>query len=319
VPIALITGISGQDGGYLAENLLGRGVEVHGLAREEDGQVGGLDPAEPGLTLHRGDLTDLPAVGTLIEEIAPDEVYNLAGISSVARSWADPMATAQVCGLAVAGLLESVWQSAERTRRPIRFVQASSAEIFGMPMESPQTEATRIAPVNPYGAAKAYAHHLVAVYRARGLHASSVILYNHESPRRPETFVTRKITAGAARIARGDADELVLGNLDPVRDWGWAPDYMDAMARAARAAVPDDYVVATGEGHSVREFVAAAFTAAGVTDWEKYVRMDRQFVRPVEGTVMIGDPTRTGYRLGWRPSVTFEEVVARMVAADLGQ
>ena len=237
----------------------------------------------------------------MIADVLPDQVYNLAGISSVAQSWADPVLNAAVNGLAVAGLIQTVWRVAEGTGRPIRFVQASSAEIFGMPRASPQSESTPIAPVNPYGAAKAYAHHLVSVYRARGLHASSVVLYNHESPRRPEAFVTRKITAGAARIARGEADELVLGNLDPIRDWGWAPDYMDAMARAAEADAPDDYVVATGEGHTVRDFVATAFAAAGIEDWQLYVRTDPQFIRPVEGAVLVGDATRIARSSGLAP------------------
>jgi GDPmannose 4,6-dehydratase len=317
MPRALITGISGQDGGYLADHLLSRGMAVHGLAREEDGHVGGLDPDAPGLTLHRGDLTELPALANLIADVEPDQVYNLAGISSVAQSWADPVVNGAVNGLAVAGLIQTVWQVAQDTGRPIRFIQASSAEIFGAPEISPQNEATAIAPVSPYGAAKAYAHHLVSVYRGRGLHASSVILYNHESPRRPETFVTRKITAGAARIARGEADELVLGNLDAVRDWGWAPDYMAAMALAAEASEPADYVIATGEGHTVRDFVAAAFDAAGIGDWQRFVRSDAQFFRPVEGIALVGDPTRARERLDWRPTVAFEEIVARMVAVDL--
>ncbi len=317
MPCALITGISGQDGGYLAEHLLSRGVTVHGLAREEDGQVGGVDQDAPGLTVHRADLTDADTLAGLIADVAPDQVYNLAGISSVAQSWAAPVVNGAVNGLAVAGLIQTVWQVTQDTGRPIRFVQASSAEIFGAPATSPQNETTAIAPVSPYGAAKAYAHHLVSVYRGRGLHASSVILFNHESPRRPETFVTRKITAGAARIARGEADELVLGNLDAVRDWGWAPDYMAAMALAAEASEPSDYVIATGEGHTVRDFVAAAFAAAGLRDWERFVRSDPQFFRPVEGVALVGDPTRARERLNWRPTVAFEEIVARMVAVDL--
>jgi GDPmannose 4,6-dehydratase len=256
-------------------------------------------------------------LASLIGEIGPDVVYNLAGISSVARSWAEPVATGEVTGLAVAGLLQAVWSAREETGRDIRFVQASSAEIFGAPRVSPQDESTTIAPVSPYGAAKAYAHHLVSVYRGRGLHASAVILYNHESPRRPETFVTRKITAGAARIARGEADELVLGNLDAVRDWGWAPDYVEAMVLAAGAADAGDYVIATGRGRTVRDFVVAAFAAAGVADWSDFVRSDPAFFRPVEGVALIGDPTRARTLLGWRPTVGFDELVARMVAVDL--
>ncbi len=318
MPTALITGISGQDGGYLAELLLARGDLVHGLARAIDGAVAGPGRHDPRLVVHRADLTDRDAVATLVAEIEPDEVYNLAGISSVAQSWADPLRTGEVCGMAAASLLQTVWETVERTGRSIKFVQASSAEIFGAPARTPQDETTSIAPVNPYGAAKAFAHHLVSVYRGRGLHASSVILYNHESPRRPEAFVTRKITAAAARIARGEADGLVLGNLEVVRDWGWAPDYMTAMAAAAAAAEPGDYVIATGEGRTVRDFVAAAFAAAGVEDWQRHVRSDPEFFRPVEGVALVGDPRLARERLGWRRTVGFEEIVRRMVSVDLG-
>ncbi len=317
MPTAFITGISGQDGGYLAELLLAQGLTVHGLARDSDGPVGGLEAGTPALTVHRGDLTDVAGTAALLAEIAPDEIYNLAGISSVARSWAEPVATGQVSGLAVAGVLQAAFDLAERSGRPVRFVQASSAEMFGSPPYSPQDEATPIAPVSPYGAAKAYAHHLVGVYRGRGLHAVSAILYNHESPRRPDAFVTRKITQGAARIARGEATELVLGNLDAVRDWGWAPDYMHALVLAARHPEADDYVVATGQARTVREFVAAAFHRAGIADWERYVRTDPAFFRPVEASALVGDPTRARTRLGWRSTLEFDDVVAAMVDVDL--
>src|SRR6478752_10370520 len=316
MPTAFITGITGQDGGYLAEQLLAQGSSVHGLVRAA-AEVAPTVAAYPGVLLHVADLTDTAAVAGLLAEIAPDEIYNLAGISSVARSWQEPVATGAVSGLAAAGVLQAAWDLAERAGRRVAVVQASSAEIFGNPTTAPQNEDTPIAPVTPYGAAKAYAHHMARVYRGRGLHASTVILYNHESPRRPPAFVTRKITQGAAMIARGEQDELALGNLDARRDWGWAPDYVGAMVRAARHDRPDDYVIATGEAHSVREFVAAAFTAAGIDDWERYVRVDPAFVRPVDAVELTGDASRARTVLGWAPTVGFDDVVARMVRADL--
>ncbi|RIJ71425.1 NAD-dependent epimerase/dehydratase family protein [Nakamurella silvestris] len=315
--ICLITGISGQDGGYLGEQLAAEGSVVHGLVRPGDNATADLAGRLPGVTLHETDLRDTAAVGSLITRIAPDEVYNLAGISSVAQSWAQPVLTGEISGVAVAGVLQACWELQEATGRPVRVVQAASAEIFGNPVTSPQDEGTPIAPVNPYGAAKAYAHHLVGVYAQRGLHAVSAILYNHESPRRPDTFVTRKITRGAALIARGEATELALGNLDARRDWGWAPDYVDAMVRAARHDAGGSYVIATGIPHSVREFVAAAFTAAGIDDWERYVRVDPAFVRPVDAVELAGDAGRARTELGWSPTVGFDELVRRMVEVDL--
>jgi GDPmannose 4,6-dehydratase len=316
MPTAFITGITGQDGGYLAEQLLAQGSSVHGLVRAA-AEVAPTIAAYPGVSLHVADLTDTAAVAGLLAEIAPDEIYNLAGISSVARSWQEPVATGLVSGLAAAGVLQSAFELSERTGRRVAVLQASSAEIFGNPGVWPQDESTPIAPVTPYGAAKAYAHHMARVYRARGLHAANVILYNHESPRRPPAFVTRKITQGAAMIARGEQDELALGNLDARRDWGWAPDYVDAMVRAARHDMADDYVIATGRSHSVAEFVAAAFRAAGIDDWERHVRVDPAFVRPVDAVELTGDASRARVRLGWAPTVGFDEVVARMVRADL--
>lgn len=316
--VVLITGVSGQDGGYLAEQLLAAGDEVHGLVREQDRPLETIaGPRLTGAELHVADLTDFARLDRLIRQIAPDEIYNLAGISSVARSWAEPVPTGEVSGLAVAALLQSAWDLSERRGRQVRVVQADSAEIFGNPRVSPQDESAPIAPVTPYGAAKAYAHHLVGVYRGRGLHAVSAILYNHESPRRPTTFVTRKITRTAALIARGEAAELALGNLDARRDWGWAPDYVDAMVRAARHRVPADYVIATGVSHSVSEFVAAAFARAGIDDWERWVRVDPAFVRPVDAVELTGDPTRANAELGWAPTRSFPDIVAAMVDADL--
>ena len=309
---AFITGISGQDGGYLAEQLVAGGVEVHALANVHEPA---LDL--PDVELHTGDLLDEDAVRRLVLDVAPDEIYNLAALSSVARSWEQPGLTARLNGTAAVALMESAWQSQERTGRAVSFVQASSAEIFGDPDRSPQDEATLVRPINPYGAAKAFAHLSARVYRQRGLHVSSVILYNHESPRRPRQFVTRKITATVAEIARGQAETLTLGNLDARRDWGWAPDYVDAMLRAARAATADDFVIATGVSHSVRDFVGAAFARAGIDDWALRLRVDESLVRPADATELVGDASRARDVLGWAPTVTFEELVGRMVDADL--
>ncbi|SCX51793.1 GDPmannose 4,6-dehydratase [Klenkia marina] len=308
---ALVTGATGQDGSYLVEQLLDEGTEVHAMVREGDGVA-----LPEGVVRHVGDLTDGAGLEALVADVEPTEVFNLGGLSSVALSWAEPALTAQVTGVAVGHLLKGSWDLQERTGHPVRFVQASSAEVFGW-AGPPQDERTPIAPVTPYGAAKAFAHHLVAVYRRRGLHASSCILFNHESPRRPEAFVTRKITAGVARIVAGQQDELSMGNLDARRDWGWAPDYVDAMVRALRHGTPGEYVVATGASHSVRDFVAAAFAAAGVDRWEHLVTLDPRFARPSDAPEQRGDPSRAAAELGWAPTVPFEELVARMVRHDL--
>ena len=314
---ALVTGITGQDGGYLAEQLLGEGVTVHGMVHDGDPQVASLLARSPAVVLHRGDLLDEASLAAVVAAAEPDEVYNLAGISSVAFSWDKPVLTADITALGAARLLEQVWQYQQRRGTQVSFVQASSAEIFGSATQIPQTELTPLAPNSPYGAAKAYAHQLVAVYRARGLDATSVVLYNHESPRRPSTFVTRKITQAAARISRGLASELALGNLEVRRDWGWAPDYVDAMVRAARADVAQDFLIATGEAHSVAEFVAAAFSRAGLADWERYVRIDPAFARPVDAALQVGDASKARDLLGWAPTVGFADLVGAMVEEDL--
>lgn len=313
---ALVTGATGQDGSFLVEQLLAEGAEVHALVRS-----GPHGPGETALSSqvhqHLGDLADGQALEAVVAEVEPTEVYNLGGLTSVALSWQDPGLTAQVSGVAVGHLLKAAHEQQERAGTPVRFVQASSAEIFGHAVQVPQNESTPVAPVTPYGAAKAYGHHLVGVWRGRGLHASSCILYNHESPRRPDTFVTRKITMGVARIARGLQDEVALGTLEARRDWGWAPDYVRAMVLAARAEPADDYVIATGVEHSVRDFVAAAFAAAGVEGWERHVTLDPRFARPSEAPLQVGDAGRARSRLGWRPTVGFDEVVERMVRHDL--
>jgi len=297
VTVALVTGATGQDGSYLCERLVSEDAELHAVVAE-DAAEGHRWLAEA--RVHQLDLRNSARLAALVAEVAPDEVYNLAGLSSVAQSWEQPVLTAEINAVAVAVLLQACWELQQRAGGPVRVVQASSAEIFGNATESPQTERTPLAPTNPYGAAKAYAHQLVGVYRGLGLHASSCILYNHESPRRPATFVTRKITSGVAAITRGEQQLLTLGALDARRDWGWAPDYVDGMVRAARHTEPGDYVLATGTSHSVREFVDAAFAAVGITDWEHLVELDTDFRRPVERRTP--GATRRGPRRCWAGS-----------------
>lgn len=312
---ALITGIAGQTGSYLAEALLARSWEVHGTVRPQDL----TDPdLLLGASLHALDLTDFAAVEAVVSSVEPEVVINLAAVSSVARSWEDPVETAMLNGTAFAALLSAVERSADKGRQP-HVIQASSAEMFGSPARSPQDESTLIAPTNPYGAAKAFAHHLVGAYRARGLATSSMILYNHESPRRPEAFVTRKITAGAARISRGEQKRLALGNLEARRDWGWAPDYAEAIALVAEARAVDDFVVATGESHSVREFAHAALRRAGVERPDGLIDVDERFLRPTDAVELVGDSSRIRARLGWQPTRTFDEIVGAMVDADILQ
>lgn len=315
MPSAFITGVTGQDGSYLVEILAQRGWELHTLTRSVE--IEGEQPLPAGVEAHFGDLRDPESIGAALRAARPDAVFNLAGISSVARSWTDPVETSLVTGTAVAAVLDAAWRWQEEAGSPVTVVQASSAEIFGLPIDVPQNEATRIAPVSPYGAAKAYGHLLIGAYRARGLHASAAILYNHESPRRPTTFVTRKITSTVARIARGQADELVLGDLSARRDWGWAPDYVDALLRIAQYENADDFVIATGESHSVQEFVDAAFRAAGIHEHAGLVRSDPSFVRPVETPELVGDSSKALDVLGWTPTVRFDGVVSAMVEHDL--
>ncbi len=316
---AFVTGITGQDGTILARSLAADGVHVHGMVRspEEASEARQHGDAPHGVEYHVGELTDHDRVAALVAEVAPDEVYNLAGISSVALSWQEPVLTGQVSGLGAVGVFEAAWQLQETFGRRVAVVQASSAEIFGRPDRSPQDEGTTIRPLSPYGAAKAYAHEMARIYRDRGLHVASCILYNHESPLRPTRFVTRKITAAAARMAQDPAETLTLGDMTVRRDWGWAPDYVDAMVRAVRHASAEDFVVATGRTHTVRDFVATAMRCAGVEDWEDRVRTDAEFVRPAEAAEVVGDPTKAATLLGWRPTVDFEELVQRMVRHDL--
>lgn len=315
--VALITGITGQTGGYLAEQLAAEGWQVHGVVRDADDAQPDLQARVPDAVLHGGDLADGERMSAIVEQVAPHAVFNLGGISSVAYSWQHPELTARITGLGVAALLESALRLQERLGRRVAVVQASSAEIFGDAPTVPQDESTPIRPVNPYGAAKAFAHHLVGVYRGRGLAASACILYNHESPRRPESFVTRKITMAAARIAAGQQRDLALGTLDAVRDWGWAPDYARALGLAATAEQADDYVIATGEAHTVGDFVDAAFRAAGIGDWTSRVHLDPAFARPADAAALVGDASHARAALGWQTTVGFDEMVAAMVESDL--
>lgn len=307
MPIALITGITGQDGTYLSRALLADGVEVHGVVRPKSSR-----PVEPGVIVHQGDMLDDRMLTELVTGLQPDELYHLAGQTSVAASWADPVGTVRETGAPTAALLHAIAESSAHTR----FVLASSAEIFGR-APAPQNESTPIAPLSPYGSAKALAHHLVGGYRERGVHASSSILYNHESPLRPERFVTRKITVAAARIARGLQDTITLGNLDAARDWGWAPDVVAALRLAAAHPEPGDYVIGTGELHTVREFAVEAFAAAGIDDGEDRVVIDETLLRPTDPPVQLADSTKARTELGWRPTVNFTELVKRMVQHDL--
>jgi GDPmannose 4,6-dehydratase len=315
MPSAFLTGATGQDGSYLIEQLGSAGWDVHALVRTA------LPPEEQSVPdwvhTHVGDLQQPEQVASIIGEVEPDTIYNLAGITSVAQSWNEPELTGKISGLAVGTLLDGAWKLQERLSRQVRFVQATSSEIFGSPTTAPQNEETPIRPISPYGAAKAYAHHLISVYRGRGLFASAAILYNHESPRRPSTFVTRKITAEVARISAGLSTTLVLGNTAAERDWGWAPDYVNAMVLLALADEAFDIVVSTGKLHSVRDFVAAAFAEVGIDDWESFVEIDPKLFRPVDATRVLGDSTLARQRLGWQPTVTFAETVARMVRHDL--
>jgi len=317
VTTALITGATGQDGSFLCEQLTAEGARIHAVV--EDAHAAATLPWLAAADIHQVDLRDTTALTGLVAMAAPDEVYNLAGLSSVGRSWEEPVLTTQINATPVVVLLQAAMELQGRKGRTVRFVQASSAEIFGTAPVSPQDETTPLAPTNPYGATKAFAHTMVGVYRSLGLHASSCILYNHESPRRLETFVTRKITAAAARIARGTQDQLTLGTLDVRRDWGWAPDYVAGLVLAARHSQPLDFVLATGETHSIGDFVDVAFRAAGLPQWDTLVKLDDTLARPSETVEQRGDATRARTILRWQQTVGFEELVQRMVNVDLAR
>jgi GDPmannose 4,6-dehydratase len=311
---ALITGITGQDGSYLAELLLEKGYEVHGLVRRSSSfNTWRIDHVRDHLVLHYGDLVDQNSLVRTIEMIGPDEVYNLAAQSHVKVSFEMPEYTTDVTAMGVLRLLDAVRELGSKAR----VYQAGSSEMFGLVQETPQTEKTPFHPRSPYGVAKVFGHWMTINYReGYGLHASNGILFNHESPRRGENFVTRKITMGLAAIKKGESRELRLGNLDAKRDWGYAKDYVEAMWLILQQEKPDDYVVATGETHSVREFLDEAFGYAGL-DWQKYVKVDPKYFRPAEVDFLLGDPAKAKAKLGWKPKVSFRELVRLMVDADM--
>jgi len=316
---AFITGITGQDGRHLAEFLHGKGYKVFGMMKGQHNPRAELLRDEfPFVEIVPGDLTDLTSIVTALEYAQPDEFYNLGSISFVAMSFNQAELTGNVTGLGVLRALEAVRMVGGLTNNPIRFYQASSSEMFGKVRETPQTERTPFHPRSPYGVAKVYGHDITVNYReSYGLYACSGILFNHEGPRRGLEFVTRKITNTAARIKFGIDTELVLGNLDAKRDWGYAGDYVKAMWMMLQQSEPDDYVIATGETHSIEEFLTLAFTNAGLGDWRPHVRQDRKFFRPAEVDLLIGDPTKARQKLGWAREVTFPELVEMMVAHDL--
>ena len=319
---ALITGITGQDGSYLAELLLSKDYVVHGMVRRSSsfntGRIDHLYFHNPELQdrrfyLHYGDITDSTSVADVIEKAQPDEVYNLAAQSHVKVSFEVPHYTASVDALGTLNLLEAI----RRRHNKVRFYQASTSELYGQAEQVPQTETTPFHPRSPYGVAKLYGFWIVKNYReAYGVHACNGILFNHESPRRGESFVTRKITLGAARIAHGLQDKIVLGNLNAKRDWGYAPEFVEAMWKMLQLDVPEDFVIAPGEAHTVQEFVEEAFALAGL-DWRKYVVLDDFYRRPAEVDLLVGDASKAREKLGWSARVKFRELVRLMVDSDM--
>lgn len=316
---ALITGITGQDGSYLADLLIEKGYEVHGIIRRSSSfNTARIEHlmANPKLFLHHGDLTDYNTVANIIDEHHFDEVYNLGAQSHVKVSFDAPVYTGQTVGIGTLHMLEAIRLYEKRHRKKIRYYQASSSEMFGKVQEVPQKETTPFYPRSPYGCAKVYAHYLTVNYReSYGLHASCGILFNHESPRRGETFVTRKITRAVGRIYQGLQKKLYLGNLDALRDWGFAGDYVEAMWRMLQQETPDDYVIATGKMISVREFCEKSFARYGM-DYNQYVEVDPRYYRPAEVDQLLGDPTKAKKQLGWEPKVTTDELIHMMTDYD---
>jgi GDPmannose 4,6-dehydratase len=312
---ALITGITGQDGSYLAELLLEKGYEVHGMVRRASTEkFDRIEQIRDRITLHQGDLLDQRSLVDTLRASSPAEIYNLAAMSFVAVSWIQPTLTAEFSGVGVTRMLEAMREVCPEAR----FYQASSSEMFGKVREVPQTETTPFYPRSPYGVAKVYGHFITVNYReSYDLHATSGILFNHESPRRGLEFVTRKITWHAAAIKHGLAKEIRLGNLDAERDWGYAKDYVEAMWLMLQQDAAEDYVIATGQAHSVRECCQVAFEEAGLGDFEQYVVIDPAFVRPAEVDHLIGDPSKAARDLGWKPQTSFEELIRLMTRSDL--
>jgi GDPmannose 4,6-dehydratase len=324
MPIALITGVAGQDGSYLAELLLAQGYEVHGMMRRTSTintwRLDGIyhDPHDPGspFFLHYGDVTDATVMANLLRHIQPDEVYHLAAQSHVQVSFEMPEYTADVTGTGTIKLLEAIRQVSDSVGKRIKFYQASSSEMFGS-TPPPQNESTPFHPRSPYGAAKVFAYWATVNYReSYDMFATNGILFNHESPRRGETFVTRKISRAVARIVKGEQQALYLGNLEAKRDWGFAGDYVEAMWRMLQADQPDDFVIATGEAHTVREFCELAFGHVNL-DWERYVKVDERYFRPAEVDYLLGDPSKAARVLGWKPQMSFPDLVRFMVDEDL--
>jgi GDPmannose 4,6-dehydratase len=318
---ALVTGITGQDGRFLAQFLAGKGYQVYGLIRGQNNPKGQMIVDEaPSLELVDGDLRDLSSLIAAVEQVQPDEVYNLGAISFVPLSWTQPELTSEITGLGVLRMLEAVRIVGGSDRNPIRFYQASSSEMFGKVRETPQHELTPFHPRSPYGVAKVFGHHMTVNYReSYGLHASSGILFNHGSEKRGIEFVERKITSSLARIKLGLQDSITLGNLDSARDWGYAGDYVEAMWLMLQQDEADDYVVASGATHTIRECLDVAFRAAGYDDWSSFVLKDARFERPAEVDLLMGDATKAREKLGWSPTVTFEELVTLMYESDLAQ
>jgi GDPmannose 4,6-dehydratase len=314
-PSALVTGITGQDGSYLAELLLEKGYDVHGMVRRASTEkFDRIEHIRERITLHQGDLLDQRSLVDTLRAARPTEIYNLAAMSFVAVSWVQPTLTAEFSGVGVTRMLEAMREVCPEAR----FYQASSSEMFGKVLEVPQTETTPFYPRSPYGVAKAYGHFITVNYReSYDLHATSGILFNHESPRRGLEFVTRKITWHAAAIKHGLTQELRLGNLDAERDWGFAKDYVEAMWLMLQRDIAEDYVIATGEAHSVRKCCEVAFDEAGLGDFERYVTIDPAFVRPAEVDHLIGSPAKAARDLGWTPRTSFEELIRLMTRSDL--
>jgi GDPmannose 4,6-dehydratase len=318
VPTALITGVAGQDGAYLSAQLRERGYRVVGMLQPGREIHADLEPYLKGVELVRGTLQDTRSLRAAVAACDPDEVYNLAGVSSVARSWREPELTADVNGTGFLRLVQALLDHGENVGRAPRLLQASSSEMFGRPTSGTQDESTPLHPLSPYALAKAFAHEAASMFRqSHGLFVSCVILFNHESPLRPPTFVTRKISSTVAAIARGRADQLVLGDLSLRRDWGYAQDYVQAMWLALQADDAQDYVVATGQARSIREWVATAFAAVDIDNWEALVSSDPELMRPNEPGPLVGDASRARAVLGWEPSTSFEDLVAEMVQHDL--
>lgn len=324
MPRALITGITGQDGYYLSEHLLKKGYEVYGLIRgQANPKLSQIERTLPDVRIVEGDLLDQASLMNAVQKVQPNEVYNLAAISFVMLSWNQPELTGEITGLGALRMLEAIRlttgasSSRSKSGRGIKFYQASSSEMFGKVRETPQNENTPFHPRSPYGVAKAYAHYITVNYReSYGLYACSGILFNHESPKRGPEFVTRKITLGAARIKLGMQKELLMGNLETRRDWGYAGDYVRAMHLMMQQPQPDDYVIGTGETHQGKEWAQIAFDCVGL-NWEDYVRTDAQFMRPAEVDLLIADPAKAHKKLRWKPEVSFRQLIEMMVESDL--